>query len=188
MANLIDTSYFVNEISVAQVDYLPVATSLTEFITKYEPIYSSRVLGKQLYDDFIAGLAEPIIDQKWLNLRDGAAYTDGCGNLTEWTGFVNDEKTSPIAFYVYRQWLNNSAQTTTGAGQATIETENAVRANIVQKVIVIWNQMVELNINLAGFIKANSADYGTYKPYYEGQYYYYGCPNELFHYLNYLDI
>lgn len=193
MANLIDTTYFVNEIAVAQVDFPPVADSLTTFIDKYEPIYLTRILGLQLYNDFIAGLAVVTPDQKWLDLRDGAEFTDSCGNLRRWTGFTNAQKVSPIAYYVYRQWLNNTAQNTTGSGQAAIETENAVRVNIVPKVNDIWNQMVDLNNLLAEFITVNKDDYGTWKPFVDNLYYYgyqshYDCPNELFYYLNYLDL
>lgn len=194
MANLIDTTYFVNEIAVAQVDFPPVADSLTKFIDKYEPIYLSRILGLQLYNDFIAGLAVVTPDQKWLDLRDGKEFTDSCGNLRKWTGFVNAQKVSPIAYYVYRQWLNNSAQNTTGSGQATVETENAVRVNIIPKVNEIWNQMVDLNNVLAEFLIVNEADYGKWKPYFDRLYIYdrdtiyFNGPNELFYYLNYLDL
>lgn len=190
MANLIDTTYFINEITVAQADFQPVTTSLDAFISKYEPIYLSRVLGLQLYNDFIDGLAQPIPAQKWVDLRDGAEFTDSCGNLRKWTGFVNAEKVSPIAYYIYKHWLHSSSQQTTGSGEAAIQTENALRVNIQTKVITIWNQMVEMNKTLGEFIIANTDDYGAWKPYYDNLYGYHDdfCHNELFHYLNYLDL
>lgn len=160
MSNLIDTTYFINELAVAQVDYAPVNAVLTDLISKYEPFYLSAILGNALHKEFKTGLEADPIEQRWLDLLNGVEFMDSAGNAWYWPGFVNDEKISPIANYVYFYWLRKEAQLTTGAGEAALQTENAVRKGAIAKQVHIWNQMTDLNYSLLKFLLHDAESFG----------------------------
>lgn len=71
---LIDKTYFKGSISLAQLGQADVVNNLNVFINQHEPLLLQACLGYELWEDFVAGLSEPIIDQKWLDIRDGATF------------------------------------------------------------------------------------------------------------------
>lgn len=163
MANLIDTSYFINEIAVAQIDYPPVAQVVTDLISKYEPFYLTVILGPQLHREFMLGLGDAVVEDRWLHLRDGFDYVDSAGIPRRWVGFVNDLKLSPIAYYVYYYFLRKEVMATTGVGTAHLEAENATRTSPVIKEVNVWNQLVDMNYSLIKFLLSDSMAYGGVK-------------------------
>ena len=163
MANLIDTSYFINDI------YLPTdeCPDLTGFITKFEPEILKKVLGYDLYAVFIAALAGTPAS-KWTDLRDGADY-DVSGITYEWRGLINTEKDSLIAYYVFYKYTFMGMNTNSGVGIKMTNSENSTITDKRYVQIYAYNRMVDMIAEMDAFILAkNSADATTYPLYYPG--------------------
>ncbi|HXS55730.1 MAG TPA: hypothetical protein VN726_06375, partial [Hanamia sp.] len=84
---LIDTSYFEAELSMGQITSPAVVASVNLFIEKYEEDLLTTLLGYPLYKAFMLGLADDPIDQKWVDLLNGAEYTYN-GRLRKWGGIL----------------------------------------------------------------------------------------------------
>jgi hypothetical protein len=113
--SLIDSTYFVGDIALPNLDEVP--NTFQDTMDRYEEEILKKLLGYQLYNAFIAGIAvEPTPDQKWLDLRDGAEFTfDFCGETItqKWNGLINTDKVSLISYYVYYQHRYENISTTT---------------------------------------------------------------------------
>ena len=73
--SLIDTTYFVGDISLPVSTNSNISSNLTNSITRYEDEILKKLLGYELWRDFKAGIAEDEPDQKWIDLRDGAEFS-----------------------------------------------------------------------------------------------------------------
>lgn len=94
--SLITPSYFRGEIKIAQLTQPTVLQAVQEAIDRYESEYLKKILGYQLYLDFIAGLLGSPIQQKWLDLLNGVDFTSSLTyRLTQWQGFVNVSSFTP---------------------------------------------------------------------------------------------
>jgi len=128
---LIDVSYFIGEINIANTDQQPVSERLEYFIRQYEKRFLSALLGSVVAAQFKVELAKPAgqIPQIWIDLK----------NI-----LVNEEdRTSPIANYVYKFYQFNSQTSSVGLGEAKPKAENATMESVVPKVIWAWNLMVD---------------------------------------------
>jgi len=96
--SLIDSSYFVGPLTIAQIGQPAVNNNLNLFISRLEVKFLREALGYQLYLDFIDGLSQPIIEQRWLDLRDGVDFETVSNWPNWWAGFSWFNK-----FY----WLNS---------------------------------------------------------------------------------
>lgn len=72
--SLIDESYFTGSLTIPQLGQGAVIDNLDNFIQVHEPLFLQAALGYALWEDFVNGLMAPVIDQKWLDLRDGARF------------------------------------------------------------------------------------------------------------------
>lgn len=72
--SLIDQSYFIGSLTIAQLGQPAVLENLGAFINHIEPEILQAALGYELWEDFVDGLSQPSIDQKWLDLRDGVTF------------------------------------------------------------------------------------------------------------------
>lgn len=162
MANLIDTSYFINEISLP-VDQ--VSAELTSYITKYEKEILIKCLGYDLYKAFITGLSSGTIAQKWLNLRDGLDYIDN-GITYNWPGLINTSKESLIAYYVFYKYLAGTNSFNSALGQKVVNSENSGNISPVNKQVDAFNRCSSLVDMLGTYINyANGVDSSTYPNY-----------------------
>lgn len=162
MATLIDNTYFTGSIAIAQKSQAEVAANLTAYIMQYEPEYLQKVLGYSFYKDFIAGLEEDPVPQKWADLLNGADFTSLDGKLKHWAGFVAGEgasKLSPIANYVYWQFRMYNSTLTTGTGENVSMNENSVQISPARKMCDAWNTMVNTNWVLWEFLFVNKDTY-----------------------------
>jgi hypothetical protein len=158
--SLIDVSYFVGEPTIPNTDNPAVAERVIYFIQKYEPIFLQKLLGYPLFKAFTAGIsvASPATpDQRYLNILTGIEYTDSSGILQKWKGLVvktesadapNDynnptfcQKESCIADYIYWQMLKDRATSTSGFGEVSPVSEDAVSKSSWKKAAGRWNQM-----------------------------------------------
>ena len=173
MANHIDYTYFINQINVPNAKNnnpaapIPNGGELDALITDQEPKFLECLFGYAMYKDYSEALVEyaEVIDtlpEKWKAIRVGSEYTSVNGVLRKWKGFVNTEKNSPIANYVYVQLLSHRAASLTGIGTKGTASENSVAVSPIHKQVPAWNSMVDMNIELHNFILANKEDYPNY--------------------------
>lgn len=143
--SLIDTSYFIRDISIPNIDSAP--NSVQGYIDMYEKEVLIKLLGYDLYKDFMAGLDEDPIPSKWINLRDGADFSfkfDGHTVSTRWEGLINESKRSLIAYYVYYKIRVDSVVNTSGIGDVVANAENSKKVSDVPNLVNAWNKMVKL--------------------------------------------
>lgn len=138
---LIDATYFVGEILVANASTQAVAPNLTVFINKYETKFLKQLLGDALYAEFTSGLGEDPIPPKWQELKNLLVDTAA--------------KTSPIANYIYYWYQRDQVVKTVGVGQAKPAAENATITTGGEKFTRAWNEMVD-------FTRCFTLDAGTY--------------------------
>ena len=171
MANHIDYTYFINEIHVPNAKNnnpgapIPNGGELASMITKHEPKMLECLFGYEMYAEYAKALedyADNNLPAKWKAIRTGGEYTCTSGDLRKWKGFVNNEKVSPIANYVFVQLLSHRASQMTGVGTKGTATENSVAVSPIYKQVPAWNEMVDMLMELHQFIMANQSDYPTY--------------------------
>lgn len=135
---------------------------LDSFIEAEETKILKKILGIELYNEFIQGLeSSGDIEQKWIDLRDGATYEYGEVQY-QYEGLKDLLK--PYIYQLAVQ-LNYRKLTTSGVvinrGQQNTETQNPN-----YEVVTYWNEFVskvgkwcEMKNTLYGFLYANEADY-----------------------------
>jgi hypothetical protein len=159
-----DLTYFINDLHLAQKGQLAVGLKITQYIDQFEPEYLTLMLGSQMYAEFNNGLIAPTPDQKWIDLRDGADFVNSHGITVHWPGF-NKKGQSPIAAYVYYKYVRSEARFLVGSGAITPNVENARRVDVIPLQVNAWNSMIDLNLLLFSFLRANSMTYPTWGNY-----------------------
>ena len=148
---IIDLTYYTREILIAQRAQPEVAESIASYTAVYEPELLIELLGKQLYEEFIAGLSvvSPIVvDPKWVALR----------------GWLRDatKKISPIANYVFVKYTLGNVATAVGTGYVVPLPENSERVSATPNVVWAWNKMIDLLEVVHTNILENIDDYPDY--------------------------
>lgn len=157
---LIDHTYFIGEINLPNTTKADVQERLNFFINKYEEKLLIELLGYDLYKQYKTGLTAQEPESKWLDIRDGAEYTNSAGIMFKWDGLRNEEtKKSMIANYVYYWWMRNEVSQTSAVGEVITTTENAVRTSPSVKMSRAWNEMVESSWRLIRFLDAKTTVY-----------------------------
>lgn len=132
-------NFTAGEVYVGQIDSADVRANLAWFRVKYEKDYLLKVLGKTLYDSFMAGLsADPIIT-KWATLK--------------------TKVTPALVCYIYYYYQENEITNTVGAGEAKPAIKNAMLASANGKMVRAWNEMVNETCDLIEWLDDNVADY-----------------------------
>lgn len=143
--SLINTSYFIGEINLPNIDKK--INTYNAAIEQYEKEILINLLGYELYTEFIAAIALPGPDQKWLDLRDGAEFTmeyNGQDITLKWEGLINDEKISLIAYYCYYKIRKRDVSLTTSVNEVRGKLENSETVNETRKIINAWRLMLSL--------------------------------------------
>lgn len=131
--------YFTGELLIPNLSAITPAgsaniASLDWFIDRYEPEFLKYLLGKVLYGEFIAGLADGGDDDeaadKWDDLRD-KIFT-----VTE------TSSQSPAAAYVYYFFRRSQVTATVFGGEVSTMHENATVVDANDKLVNAWNNMV----------------------------------------------
>lgn len=179
--SIITPADFKAENAIAQREQPAVAALIQDFIDKYEPLFLKKLLGIDLYDQFVAGLIpvpvdpptdpatfEPI-DPKWLYLRDETAIKPMLVN------------------YIYYYYLRNQSTLSAGISEVKPKAENARPVSSVDKQVRAWNEMV-----LA--VRPFTLDVSVYPSYerpefHRYRYWYSGCPvSDIYFTINSLNI
>ena len=114
---------------------------LNDYIPVLQEKYLDVMLGVKLKKQFLEGLEESVILDKWLRLRDGYVY-DVSDISYEWKGFVRVDKISPIANYVFCNLITNNQFRNEGIGETRSKAENSVIITPQYRVSQAWNDMV----------------------------------------------
>lgn len=142
----IDLSYFKGFLQIPNLDKDPDAFE-ANYIDFYEREILLRLLGYDLYNQFIEGLEDATPAQKWLDLRDGKTFEVTINQATynvRWNGLINDEKISLLSYYVYFNYIRENYQQATGLGYIESTQENAENVDPNSKLVRVWNKCSEL--------------------------------------------
>jgi len=162
MANFIDTTYFINEISLT-VD--EISNELEYDIVRFEPEILTKSLGydlkKALVDAYAGSPA-----QKWIDLRNGKDYSHD-GIYYNWRGMVNTNKESFIANYVFCQYLFYGSKFNSSFGIRQMNTENSTPVDHRAKSVSVYNKMIDWIYEMWNFINySNDLVAETYPNFY----------------------
>lgn len=165
--SIIDNTYFKGRINIPAIsgsgatDTVTGDTVTTTFIPLYETEYLKKALGYNMWKAFTEALAGTPAT-KWTDLRDGVDYT--VGDVTyRWNGFKNSEKVSPIAYYVYCEYMSEMAVKTTAQGAVVDTKQNSTGVSSAQKISIAWAEMNKLNESLYHFLNSNIDTYTEFK-------------------------
>jgi hypothetical protein len=87
---LIDRSYFAGgELSLPGLNRIEIQENIDMMILKREPELLTQLFGVKMYADFIQGLGEDPIAQKWTDLLQGVLYEPSTGVYKKWRGLVS---------------------------------------------------------------------------------------------------
>jgi len=133
--NLITISYFQGLVNIPFNN-----KNTTDFENMYMTPLEEKILvntmGRKTYDEFITGLNESTILDKWKDLLNGKTFDvkyNGITTSVRWNGLLNDEKISFISDYVYYNWLAANYTQLTGLGVVENNKENAKTVDIREK-------------------------------------------------------
>lgn len=169
----IDSTYFFNELSLAYPDTPAGEATLTAIIDGREAELLERLFGYELYKAWLDALALEVddtpgpavlLEQRFIDLRDGKEYTNQSGVLTKWPGLrftVGTAKKSLIANFVY--WHKQADDYTFTTGSSEKKTDLAINASPDSKMIRAWNEMVNWNFKLNAFLVDQIETYPEYE-------------------------
>lgn len=144
--SLIDKTYFVGELDIANTNNANVEARLQWFIDKYEPEFLRLLLGADLYTSYVAGITvvdpDPV-PAEWLALQNFEGFKKA------------------IACYVYFHYMRDQFTQTVGLGEVKPTAENATRDDSSFKMARAINEVVRWvkDNTLVEFINANVSDY-----------------------------
>lgn len=164
---IIDETYFVRRLNLPQIGNADGLADVRSFINQYETEYLQCVLGLDLWQAFIDGTeGSGIPDQRWLDLLNGKNFT--YKNCTHnWPGFASASKISPIANYVYYQYVDNKIAEFVLTGVVVSSTDNNRTVAAVDRLVDAWNRMIDMNKDLYRFLKLNQVTYPEWALCYE---------------------
>lgn len=93
---LIDESYFVGPLTIAQLGQKAVVDDLKNYINRWEPVIMEAALGYDFYQAFLSGLAETTVAQRWLDLLNGVVFINQSLIKKRFVGFAGGANTQTI--------------------------------------------------------------------------------------------
>lgn len=156
--NLIDNTYFIGEINLPSSVLSGNLATIDAYIERYEKEFLKNLLGYDLYKELKAEIEDQTFTEKWDELVNGAEYTIG-GYTKKWDGLINSEKVSPIAYYVYYNYLKANIVNYESIGAVSALSENSARVAADGLMINAWNRYVDLYNNAIEFLLVNSESY-----------------------------
>lgn len=169
----IDSTYFFGELSLAFPDTPAANANLLQIIDSREAELLQRLFGYELYKAWLAALASEVdstpgpavlLEQRFIDLRDGKEYTSQSEVLVKWPGLrftVGTSKKSLIANYVYWHMQKDGYTFTTGSSEK--KTDLAINADPTDKMVRAWNEMVNWIFQLNAFLVDQLETYPEYE-------------------------
>jgi hypothetical protein len=164
---LITTAYFKRNLNIGDISEgeSPIVgnTTNTDFIPFYEKEYLKKSLGYSLWKALDTALtdADDVVGdtaQKWQDLINGVEYTVG-SRTYKWDGFLNDDKKSPIANYIYCKYMEANYVATTTIGVAANNIQNATRVSPTNQIWMAWLEMRVMTDCLHHYLTNNKDTY-----------------------------
>ena len=144
MANIIDTSYFVDDIELPNVNQAPIKAGVEKSIALYEKEVLISLFGYSMYKDFLA--ATPVAGDKWYKLINGEEFSfafEGETVTRYWDGLLGADKKSLVAYYIYFMHRRKEVSYMAGVGtEVEAETENSTKVSLYEKLVWIWNEFL----------------------------------------------
>ncbi len=161
---IIDQSYFVGPLSIAQLSQAAVSATVNDYIDLHGNEFLIKALGQSLADAYLAGIdvgSDEVIEQRWLDLKDGILFTNQSELSRKWVGFDSGYPfpLNPVAGYVWWYLKRDGAIQMAGIGAVQAQAENAVNMSPGQPLSVAWNQMVKDVWVLHEYVLKNVAVY-----------------------------
>lgn len=157
MENLIDDSYFVDELRLANVTTNADAKSaLVRSIGRKQLEFLTELLGPELYPQFETWYGVDPLDNSdpFFYLLNGQTFVKDDVTYS-WVGLRNTTlKISPIANYVYFHYQRNNVTQTTAPGEAKMNSQNAQPAGPFDKQKWAWDQMAKWLYGYVYFMEA----------------------------------
>ena len=146
--SLIDQTYFTGKILIPNLANYGSAVSqgfsdeLGRTIAEYEPEYLKGLLGVTLYNAFMADLALPTHETRFVTLR---------GKIVD-----DENRISPIAYYIWFQYRREHVRDFMPADQQGIinETVSAFLDN--NRSLLVWNRMAKMSQEIQDFLYSNT--------------------------------
>lgn len=160
MSLLIDYTYFKVPFNLPETGNTEGLAEVNQYIDNFEREYLFKVLGFDLATAFINDIA----NARWDALKNGADYTFN-GKNGHWVGFA-DSKT-PIVNYVWYRYVGFNAANTVLIGTVTSQTDNNRTVTPRFRLVECWNRMVDLNIDLYRYLRANKSLYPEWRQWQE---------------------
>jgi hypothetical protein len=128
---LIDQTYFIGDINLPAKTY----GNMNSFIAKFEKEFLIKIFGYGLYKLIAAYNPENtgVTQQRIRDIIEGKDYMIGSYTY-RWNGLINADKVSPIAYYVYINYMRDQVSKTTTTGEVKDVHENAIRVETSQKI------------------------------------------------------
>lgn len=96
---LIDSSYFLGPLTISQLGQESVIEDLNNFINRFEPVILEAALGYDFYQTFLEGIevsSDEQIEQRWLDLLNGVAFTNLSQIKKKFVGFAGGDNTLTV--------------------------------------------------------------------------------------------
>lgn len=141
MTQIVDESYFINDIAIANTANASALAGLNSAIVKYEKEALLSMLGYELYQLFIDNPAVQI----YLDIMDGKEFSFEFGGKTitrKWVGLANDEKESLLAYFTYVKYETDRNTKNSSVGHITPNVENAIQDSPRAQYVNAWNKYV----------------------------------------------
>lgn len=125
-------------------------------------IIEQRAYGQLLSNEY--GFTTTVVQNDTLQLAVGKIFNNGDTYfyksstiaLNTTTGIA---KKSPIANYIYYQWMKDQVTQTVGLGEAKTKAENAEVVSPAMKMIRAWNEMSERIYEMLYYLQVRQKDY-----------------------------
>lgn len=122
---VIDFSFFKENINIGQLDTPPVRELVQNYIKRFEKEFLIKWLGKELAEDYI---------ENW----EQSNYSDLDKILVD-----RDFKISPIANYIWFKYAKYTFNLHQGVGMVNPNAENATKVDPEERMVWVWNEMVD---------------------------------------------
>ena len=120
-------------------------TEVTQYITFAEEDVLRRLLGNDLYDAFMTGLAATIVETRWTALK---------AQLVDSTAL-----TSPLCGLIWYQWLKDHQSVQTTTSQVVVSPDGGTPKVNTQMVVSIVNRSIGQLSDVYDWLVDNSTNY-----------------------------
>lgn len=138
----LDSSYFINDIQIAGSD--------TTYILSAAPKYIKKLLKGCLgyaLSELVLNYNSDTSEQRIKDIVEGCVYSEivnGKSVQMKWLGLLNSDKQTPLAYFVFANYLNDNSAPKVGVGVAVSQAENSTVIDSSLKIMNTWNEAREL--------------------------------------------